>query len=362
MINKLGYLPKLNIAALTDHLNTPSSRFRVRQYIENISQYGVEVTDFWRRYSTESAGRIFPDKKISKNIPKLLTAAYFELLNLQNSLSRVLLSRNYDAVWISREIVIGYPTFERLLKKPLIYDIDDAIFLGAKKNKLGVRRLIENSAVVFAGNDYLVDYCSQYSSKVLKVPTAVDTYRFVIPETKKNNEKFVVGWSGTSSSYKYFIPLERGFEKFFKEHPDAVLKICSDKFPIELPRLAPYIDFEYWSAAKEVDQIQSFDVGIMPLENSEWTKGKCAYKFLLYAACGIPVISSLYGMNKEVLALGRVGVGCESPEQWFEALNYFYESREILADIFPDCRQVVLDNFSIDIISRRISLAMLNAI
>lgn len=346
------------VASLTDHLNTPSSRFRIRQHVEKLALQGINVTDLPRIWSTESAGALFPDKKIRSSIPKFLVAGAFEVLNLGNSFFRTLKSQCYDSVWISRELVIGYPTFEKMVRHPFFYDIDDAIFLDKSQRVSGIKQLIEGSAATFAGNQYLVDFCKQYSSKVFNVATAVDVDRFIPVMNKLENRKFVFGWSGTSSSYKFFKPIEGQLAEFFKVSKGAILKICSDKFPHELSKLAPYIQFEFWNPENEVSQIQSFDVGIMPLENSEWVKGKCSYKMLLYASCGIPTITDAYGMNKDVLTLGRLGIGCENATQWRDALDYIYNNRDYLVSIFPDCRKVVLENFSLNVISGRISKEM----
>jgi len=352
------FLKSYNIASLTDHLNTPSSRFRIRQHIDNLANQNINVTDLPRLYSTQSSGRFFPEIRIRSSILKFMTAGVFELLNIPNTLFRTLKSQSYDAVWISRELIIGYPSFEKIINNPIFYDIDDAVFLNNNITVSSINRLITNAAVVFAGNEYLANYCSQYSSNVIIIPTAVDTDRFIELKRKSTNQQFVVGWSGTSSSYKFFKPIEDTLVEFFKWKKDARLKICSDMFPFELRKLTEYIDYEPWSVDKEISQIQSFDVGIMPLEDSDWVKGKCSYKMLLYAACGIPTITSSYGMNKDVLSLGKIGLGCRDANEWRDALEYVYRSRDSLSSHFPDCRQVILKNFSLDVISGRIATAM----
>jgi len=351
-------LKSYNIASLTDHLNTPSSRFRIRQHIDNLAHQNISVTDLPRLWSTQSSGRFFPEKRIRSNICKFMIAGVFEILNIQDTLFRTFKSQSYDAVWISRELIIGYPSFERIINNPIIYDIDDAVFLNNNIKVSGINRLIANAAVVFAGNEYLANYCSQYSSNIFIIPTAVDTDRFIELERKSTNQQFVVGWSGTSSSYKFFKLIEDTLLEFFKGKKDARLKIYSDMFPFELRKLAEYIDYEPWSVEKEISQIQSFDVGIMPLEESDWVKGKCSYKMLLYAACGIPTITSPYGMNKDILSLGKVGLGCRDANEWRNALEYVYRSRDSLSSHFPDCRLVILKNFSLDVISGRIAAAM----
>jgi glycosyltransferase involved in cell wall biosynthesis len=349
---------RIAVAALTDHVNTSSSRFRIRQIIPVLIDENIVVTDYPRKFSTESAGQWYPDVRIRSNPKKLILAAGFEVHNLGSTLLRTLKSRKYDATWVSRELVIGYPTFERFINDTLLYDIDDAVFLGGSVRKRGVNALIRRAKYVFAGNQYLADYCSQFSRNVLIVPTAVNTDRFFPLSVKSSSEKFVVGWSGTSSSFKYLVMIENQLKIFFETHPAATLKICADRFPTELSSLSKYIVFEKWSSNDEVRQIQEFDVGLMPIENSEWIKGKCAYKMLLYASCGIPTIASNFGVNKEVLAMGKLGIACDSVDMWSDALNFVFENRDSLNKVFPDCRKVIEDKFSLTVVSHTISKAM----
>lgn len=287
----------LKIASLTDFLDTPSSRFRIRQYIKDLANKNIDVTDFPRYVSSELSGKIFKRTRISTNPIKFLLAGGFEFANLIETLMRIYKSKDYDAIWISRELMVGYPSFEKTIKKPYFYDIDDAIFLRNNIGRFGIEKLISNSNANFCGNEYIADYCKKFSNEVFVIPTAVDVERFHPIHKKTLNKKFTFGWSGTSSSFKYFIPVEDVFLKFFSSNKDAELKIISDRFPHELKKIVKYINFEYWSSSKEVEQINSFDVGLMPLEDSEWVKGKCSYKMLLYAACGVPSIASYYGMN-----------------------------------------------------------------
>lgn len=348
------------IAALTNHGFTPSSRFRIRQHIHGLAQHDLYVVDHPRRFSTEIAGRLFPEVRIRHNPVKASFAMGLEASNIVESFVRVLQGRSFDATWISREVVNGYPTYERLVGKPLFYDIDDAVFLNPR-SAVGVRRLCSAASAIFAGNEYLAAYCRQYNPRVLVVPTAVDTGKYV-PVSKPAGGKFVVGWSGTSSSFKYFVPLLPALVRFFRDHPSAHLKICADRFPQELGAIKQYICFEPWDARHEVAQIQSFDIGLMPLEDSEWTRGKCAYKFLLYAACGVPTICSAVGMNAEVLSLGQVGLAAAHASEWHDALEHCLANREILSTLFSDCRRIVVDHFSTEPVTRQIAGAMLDTL
>lgn len=348
----------IRVAALTDHHYTPSSRFRIRQLIPAMIANGVAITDMPRKYSTELSGKLVPGLRIRSSTKKMSLALGYEVLNLAHTLSRIIKSRSFDAALVSRELIVGYPTFEVLVNKAFFYDIDDAIFLRCPLRKRGIVNLIKQAKYVFAGNQYLADYCSQFSRNVLIVPTSVNTERFVPPLIKKSFNKFVVGWSGTSSSFGYITLIESELLHFFRSHPNSILRICADRFPSELSSLTKYIEFQKWTSHDEVRQIQGFHIGIMPLAHSEWAKGKCSYKMLLYLSCGVPTITSSFGMNKDVLSLGRIGIGCESVDVWADALSYVYHKRFSLHDIFPDCRRIIEENFSIDMVSQIVSSAI----
>jgi glycosyltransferase involved in cell wall biosynthesis len=345
----------INIAALTHHKNTPSSRFRVRNHIPALKKLGFNIVDLQRNWSSENSGLMFPNKRIKNSFIKASLAFGYELLNINQTFSRVLTSRSYDAVLISRELINGYPSFENFIKKPIIYDIDDAVFLN-KYSEIGIVKILKRSDVVIAGNEFLADYCSKYSKNVHIIPTGVDTDKF-IPKIKRN-DKFILGWSGTSSSFDFFLPIEDALVSFFEKNNNAILKICSDRFPSELKKLQKYIHFQIWTNDNEVSEIQSFDVGIMPLVDSPWTRGKCAYKCLLYASCGIPFVCSPVGMNNDLINLGRVGLLASSDDEWVDVLNFMYNNRSTLAEIFPDGRDVIIKNFSNDIIIKNISMIL----
>ena len=119
--------------------------------------------------------------------------------------------------------------------------------------------------------------------------------------------------------------------------------------------LHPFLEFEIWSPQAEADQIRSLDVGLMPLESSEWSKGKCAYKMLLYAASGIPSISSNVGMNKELIDKYGIGLAASSPEEWLNHLEYCYQNKSHLRRLYSDSRAVVCDHFSYSVVQKKIS-------
>jgi glycosyltransferase involved in cell wall biosynthesis len=315
----------INIAALTDHTFTPSSRYRVRQFINPLKRYDISVKDFKRKYSsqliTPKAG-----KRIRSSSLLLGRAVNQEFLNLFNTFNRVVKSNSFDAIWLSRQLIIGSPPLvELVIKKPLIYDIDDAVFLTSFFAKKQVEYISRRSNIIFAANDYLANYLSQYSDSIHVIPTTVDTdlFRPVIKEPSKDSQEIVtIGWSGTSSSYKYFYSIEDMLVKLLKKYKNVELIFVSDRPPYELEKLSKFIKFVKWSAKNDVSSIQTFDIGIMPIANDEWSKGKSSYKMLLYASCGIPVVVDLIGENRKILEEAEIGMGPVGSDEWYDAIEY----------------------------------------
>ena len=115
---------------------------------------------------------------------------------------------------------------------------------------------MRNATAIFAGNSFLADYRSKFNSNVYVLPTAVDVSKFSPSIQKRASKTMTIGWSGTSSSYKFFYPIADALSKFFIGKPDVRLKFFSDRFPTELKQLHPYLDFEYWSPNLEAEQIR----------------------------------------------------------------------------------------------------------
>ena len=335
------------VACLTDLPQTPSSRFRVRQFVPLLQEQGIDVIDFPRRHSRELAGR--PDRRIRHSPALLAKACVYELLNLADRFRDVRSAKSFDAILISRELMIGYPSFEFLIKKPLILDVDDAIFLNGRLTKYAFDTLAQKADLVLAGNQYLSD--------VITIPTSVDTDRWKPPDIKGSAGHFIVGWCGTSTSFPYFEPLQDALAKFLHD-TCAKFRIMSDRFPRELDILRPYVEFSQWSEEEEVQFIQGLDVGLMPLRDDEWAKGKCAYKMLLYAACSVPVVVSPFGVNGEILREVNLGIGAVTSADWYDALCSIFNNRKLAQEMGRAGVKHVKDKYSVLENGKRIAQAI----
>ena len=349
----------MKVASFTDFINTPSSRFRIRQYFPYLEKAEINYFDYCRKYSLETAGSKTWVKRI-RSSPLLITKAIFhESLNIANRFNGCISANKCDVIWLSRELILGYPSFEFMLKKPLVYDVDDAIFLAGIASKWKFKKVTEMAAAVIAGNEYLAENVSLHCNNVHVVPTAVDTARWNPLKNKslmdnRKNDIFKIGWCGTSSSFKYFLPYEREIKRFLIEHASAQFYIMADRFPHELDILKSNVQFFLWNENTEVDFVRSLDVGLMPIKNDLWCQGKCAYKMLLYAACGVPVIVSPVGVNKIILNSTRLGFGPEKEGEWYDALCMLFNSPSTQKEFSCNAIKLVSEQYALDVCAPKI--------
>jgi glycosyltransferase involved in cell wall biosynthesis len=138
-------------------------------------------------------------------------------------------------------------------------------------------------------------------------------------------------------------------------YPDAVLRIIADRKWIS-PKIPPdRIDFIPWSRQIEIEALHEMTIGIMPLEDNEWTRGKCSFKMLQYMAVGLPVIVSPAGMNKEVLEKGLVGIAASTGSQWYQALEHLYKNRGECGTMGLNGRKVVEQFYSTQVTGSQIA-------
>jgi glycosyltransferase involved in cell wall biosynthesis len=247
-------------------------------------------------------------------------------------------------------MVSTYLTFELLTKRPRVLDVDDAIWL--RRGGHFARRLAESCDVVACGNGFLAEHFRRWNRRVTILPTAVDTDRFRPAARERHRpDRQVICWSGTADGYEYFDPLEQPLADVLAKYPQSRLRIVSDR-PPAFRRIPPeQIEYVRWQPEKEVEVLQSADIGIMPLDDSTWSRGKCAFKMLTYMACGCPVVVSAVGMNVEVLAKGAVGFGAQTNSEWFEAIGYLLAHPGEASALGQNGRQVVQREYSLDVLA-----------
>lgn len=322
------------IAAFTQGKLVPSTRFRISQYLNEFSQNEFNVTQF------DALNSAYPPA--AKWLRPLWLVR--ELFHRFTQLRQL---KAFDVVILQREMISTLATAERFINKPIILDVDDAIFL--RRNGHAAKKLAQIATHIVCGNEFLAAYFRQFNPSVSVIPTAVDTHRFVPGKSQQN----LIGWSGSSSGFHYLYKIESALKTVLDANPDWKLHIVADKAPVFTQLTSDQVLFQAWSPDIEVQAIQKMAIGIMPLEDSEWTRGKCSYKMLLYMACGLPVMVSDVGMNSQLLNEALIGFGAVSEEQWIQGLQVLINDTKLRQQYGSNGRQLVEQRYSLTYCSKQ---------
>lgn len=327
---------------------TPSQRFRIEQWIPHLAAQGIRVDMF--PFADESMLRLMP--KPGRRVAKAMA-------NMRRFIARfsnVMATRRYDVVLIHRAVCIPGPAilerFIAALGPPIIYDFDDAIFVlhttDANRRfawlkfpgKTASICRISNHVVV--GNSWLADYARQYNSRVSVIPTSIDTGHYQPAIRPRSNGRVIVGWTGSSTSQTYlevFAPVL----KELMARRDVEIRVISNREPL-LPGI-PY-QWRSWSPETEVEELSQLDIGIMPMPDEEWARGKCALKALQYMAGGIPTICTAIGANCEVIQSGENGLLATTSDEWLSQLERLIDDAGLRSRLGIAGRKTVEDRYS----------------
>ncbi len=233
----------------------------------------------------------------------------------------------------------------KLRNIPFVFDFDDAIYLdkknsGAKKRTI---KIIKKASKVIVSSPVLVEFCQKYGVEPVFITTPVDVNRIKPLENKVIKEKFVIGWIGSFWTTKYLKIIEKPLRDLAKKY-DFVLRLvgADTNFTIEDVE----IEHVKWSFDKEAELLQSFDIGIMPLTDDEYSRAKGGYKLLMYMASGIPSIASPVGINKYIIKRGETGFLSETEGQWFNSFRFFIENKGKAEEFGKLSRKIAVQEFS----------------
>jgi glycosyltransferase involved in cell wall biosynthesis len=205
---------------------------------------------------------------------------------------------------------------------------------------------------VIAGNRYLADWYRQHNERVYVLPTAVDTnvYRPISDEARVRRSVCTIGWMGTSGNFPHLELARSAVEAVAQGRDDVRVLIVSDRRPDGWKFDDKRFTFREWSEITEVSDLQDMDVGLMPLQSSAWTRGKCSFKMLQYLAVGIPVVVTPVGMNKEVLSGADVGFAASDENGWLSALAALCDDETLRRRMGNSGRQLVEKVYSTKIV------------
>jgi glycosyltransferase involved in cell wall biosynthesis len=331
-----------------------SARYRVEQYVPYLENKGIEC-----------AIRPFISAKFYKILYKRGFCFKKILYFIQSSIQRffdIFLAMRSDLIFIHLEAFpLGPPFLEhifvKILHKKIIYDLDDAIYIGntsSANNFLKylkcpskIKKIIKLSSHVIACNEHLASYAKKYNNKVAVIHTSVDTDKFK-PISREKKENIVIGWMGSHSTAKYLSELKNVFLKLSAKHKFTVKIIgAGEGYDFEIPGInVVKLD---WSLKDEIAHFQSFDIGVYPLPENEWTKGKTGFKTIQYMSVGIPCVVSDIGANKHIIKDGVNGYLAKTEEEWVEKIYNLIQDPNLRMNIGLQGRKTAEEKYSLKV-------------
>lgn len=334
---------------------SPSQRFRFEHYFSELEARGFSYTV--RSFLNQNNWQIFfkPGRFPQKG--------WALLTGFARRWASVFEAPFYDFIFIHRETTpVGPPVMEwllaKLLRRKIIYDFDDAIWLTDRKHEPWFLRVLKwRSKVeltcrwaykISCGNEYLADYARRFNRRVYYMPTVVDTAHWhnpaLYPEVHRDPAKITIGWTGSHSTLKYLKDLVPVLQQLELEYHNLSILIIADQKPdFDLSSLL----FIPWSKAAEVRDLMRIDIGIMPLPDDEWAKGKCGFKAIQYMALGIPAVVSPVGVNTQIVDHDRNGFVAATPQEWYAILKKLIEDKALIRQAGASSRQKIIDAYSV---------------
>jgi len=290
-----------------------------------------------------------------------LKKAILFTLQALNRLRLINRAGDYDVIFVYREAFpLGPPLIEmalsRICGRALLYDFDDAIFLPntSQANRMvtflkypaKVRTIIRESKHVVAGNRYLAQYARRYTHRVTVIPSCVDTTRFV-PNTRSRKldpERPLVGWIGSPTTVPYLLSLEDVLTRMAQDQP-FTLRVSGAGRTLKFPGVV--VDNVPWTLEQEVSLFNTCDVGVYPLWDDAWSRGKCGFKAIQFMACGVPVVAAAVGVNREIIEDGVNGFLASTETEWLEKLGWLLTDHALRKKLGQAARETVLDRYSL---------------
>ena len=306
----------MKLLFLPSSQTSPSSRFRLLQFADPLRKLGHDV-----EVRVIRPDRLWRSHLKGKHL-RLIHNRIGTCMRLGGVASVLADSERFDVIFINCDLIpeVRIRWIEPFLARwnqRLVFDFDDAIFLGPREHKL--RHILPHFAAITAGNEYLARFARELHGDVTVLPTVVDTDA-CRPAEQRAAGPLRIGWSGSRQPMHACLPLVgEALSRLAREMDFEFVVICDEKPPFRWPGVKTR--FIRWSAERETADLQQIDIGLMPLPDSPFARGKCGAKALLYLARGIPALVSPVGVNREIVLHGVNGLHCPDNTGWYRSLR-----------------------------------------
>lgn len=338
----------MKVLALTKYgSQAASTRQRFIQYEPALAEAGIAVK-YSPFFANDHLNRLIAGRGVSR---LAALGGYLRRFRM------MIAARNYDVLWVHYELFPYLPgAMEHLGRwagKPIVVDYDDATFHTYDASPNPVVRLLlsgkllpllRGASAACCGNAYLQEYAAQYCEHTIILPTVVDTERYV-PTGRGEAAPLVIGWIGSPSTWEFvrpLLPLLRGLAEEF----GVVIRAVGAGDAAERDLFAG-LELVEWSEESEISAVQGMDIGIMPVRDGPFERGKCGYKLIQYMACGLPVVASPVGVNRTIVDPGHNGYLASKHAEWRDALVKLIMDRDLRATFGQKGRERAVSNFSL---------------
>ena len=313
----------MKILFLVQGLDVAASRYRVLQYLPYLKEHGVQAT-------------VLPfQKRFFKKLKLFKSAGKYDILFIQR--------KRFPVLWLK---------YIRKNARKIVYDFDDSVMYRNSKaanpesntRVKMFKNMVNASDYVIAGSEYLQKNTTPYTNNVTTIPSPIDMSLYP-QKNYPEGSNITLGWIGATGSIHYLEKMKPVFEALGKKYEDLRLKIICNTF-FDCDNIT--VEKKLWSEQEEVADIQSLDIGLMPLMDDPWSHGKCGLKILQCLATGVPVVCSPAGINKEIIEDGVHGFWANTQEEWIEKLEILINDRDLRKKMGMEGRKRVIKHYSLD--------------
>lgn len=343
-------MPKILFLTLHRKERSPGQRFRHEQYLKFLEEKGFEIT--YSNLLSIKQDTVFYG---SGNILGKIGVGISSILLRVKDLFR---ANSFDYIFVYRDAFFFGILFEWLFKQSkakLVFDFDDSIwlqddnpnqsFFQKLKNPTKTGTIISYCDLIIAGNEYLSNYASQHNENIVIIPTTIDLKEYTKVDVSKT-DRVCIGWSGSFSTIKHFESSLKALKLIKEKYQDKVyFKVIGDG---NYRNNDLNIEGLPWKADTEVQDLCEIDIGIMPLPDDNWSKGKCGLKGLQYMALEIPTIMSPVGVNSDIINDGENGYLAGAIEEWVSKLSILIENEDIRKKVGKAGRKTVEKDYSVE--------------
>lgn len=333
-----------------------SCRYRVHQFVPHLERAGYRCT-----ISSFATPQLFQTLKREGR----LSAKFRETLGCSfQRFSQIKGVAKFDYIVIHRE---AFPFFAPVVENwiirrhdRVIFSFDDAIYAGHEntgelshptlyrlKHGRGYDEVIRNSRYVIAGNRILAEYARRHNRNVSVIPTVVDCFKFWFKPPADGGSPITIGWVGSRSTAPYLSLVEPALKRLEEAHPGKI-RFRFFGCPDYKPGLTSFESLPF-DLAHEVENIHSLDIGLMPLPDTTWTRGKCAFKAIQYMACGVATVSSPVGITPDLIQHNLNGLLARSEDEWFDCLDRLVRDFELRRRIAIEARRIIENEYSLEV-------------